>query len=58
MKILKRTPYKHQNCIESFKKDPIQGPDWYPEFYKGPNTRTKTGFESFKKDPIQGPDWY
>jgi hypothetical protein len=39
MKVLK-SPYKDQTVIESFKKDPIQGPDWY---------------ESLKKDPIQGP---
>jgi hypothetical protein len=32
MKVLKRTPGKDQTGIESFKKDPIQGPDWYESF--------------------------
>jgi hypothetical protein len=32
MKVLRRTQYKDQIGIESFKKDPIQGPDWYESF--------------------------
>jgi hypothetical protein len=41
MKVLRRTQYKEQIGIESFMKDPIQGPDWYGEFDEGPNTRTR-----------------
>jgi hypothetical protein len=41
MKVLRRIQYKDQIGIESFTKDPIQGPDSYREFYEGPNTRTR-----------------
>ncbi len=52
------TQHKDQTGIESFKEDPIQGPDWDRKFWKGPPYKDQTGIKSFKKDPIQGPDWY